>query len=266
MSPTIGIVGGGGWLGGAIAERGLAAGVLSEADLIVSGRSPKGDRFARRPAVAWTSYNAELARRSEIVIPSVRPQQFGDLGLDLEGKLVVSVMAGVSMATLERSTGADRIVRTMPNAAAEIGRSYTPWLASAKTTAADRGFVTRLLASCGDEDEVESEDALDFLTGLSGTGPAYPALMAKAMIECATRAGIPELVAIKAVRGVICGAAPLMDGDAFDPAATVGTFTDYRGVTAAGLAAMTDAGLTAAVGAGLEAAAAAAAAMAAKYR
>ena len=243
-------MGGGGWLGGAIAERGLAAGVLSEASLIVSGRSPKGNRFSRWPRVAWTSDNSELARRSEIVVLSVRPEQFGDLRLDLSGKLVVSVMAGVSVATLSRETGADRVVRTMPNAAAGTGRSYTPWLASAKASDADRAFVRRLFDCCGEEDAVDSEQALDFLTGLSGTGPAYPALLAKAMIDCATRAGISEHVAIRAARGVVCGAAALMDGEAFDPAATVKTFTDYRGVTAAGLDAMTGAGLTAAVGAG----------------
>src|SRR5262245_2063447 len=120
MNGTVGIVGGGGWLGGAIAEQGLAANVLSASSLIVSGRSPRGDRYARWPEVTWTSDNAELARRSEIVILSVRPQQFGEVSLDLQGKLAISVMAGVSMATLQRRLNAERVVRTMPNAAAEI--------------------------------------------------------------------------------------------------------------------------------------------------
>lgn len=264
MGVTVGIIGGGGWLGGAIAERGLSAGVLSASSLVVSARSARGDRYARWPEVTWTSDNAELARRSDVVILSVRPQQFGELSLDLDGKLAISVMAGVSTATLRRRLNAKRVVRTMPNAAAEIGRSYTPWLASEHVTAADRALVTALFSSCGEQDEVETERQLDYLTGLSGSGPAFPALLAKAMLQHAQQSGIPEHVAVKAVRGVICGATPLMDRDSFNPAETVETFIEYRGTTAAGLSAMIEAGLPESVGSGLRAAATAASDMAAR--
>jgi pyrroline-5-carboxylate reductase len=260
----VGIVGGGGWLGGAIAEQGLAAGVLTSSAVIVSGRSPRGERFARWPDLVWTSDNADLAQRSEIVILSVRPEDFGGLGLDLQGKLVISVMAGVSMATLHRKVNSDRIVRSMPNAAAEIGRSFTPWIASTQVTPADRAFVAALFSACGEQDEVETEQQLDYLSGLSGTGPAYPALLAKALLQHARDSGISEHVARKAVRGVI-SASSLMDDDAFDPAQTVSAFMAYRGVTAAGLAAMVEKGLPDAVGSGLDAAARAAAAMADTY-
>lgn len=260
---TVGIIGGGGWLGGAIAERGLTAGLLLPDRLIVSSRSPRGTRLADWPDVSWTADNAELARRSDIVILSVRPEDFGALGVDLTGRLVVSVMAGISIATL-RASGCDRIVRAMPNAAAQIGRSFTPWVASGETEAIDRAFVAALFASAGDQDEVESETQLDFLSGLSGTGPAYPALLALALLESARKNHIPAPVALKAVRGVIaaCG---LMDTDDFNPARTVETFLAYRGVTAAGIRAMVGQGLFGAADAGLEAAAAAAAAMAERY-
>ncbi len=260
---TVGIIGGGGWLGGAIAERGLAACVLSPDRLIVSSRSPRGTRLAAWPGVAWTADNAELARRCDIVILSVRPEDFGALALDLTGRLVVSVMAGISMATL-RDSGCDRIVRAMPNAAAQIGRSFTPWVASDETEPADRAFVAALFASAGDQDEVESEAQLDFLAGLSGTGPAYPALLALALLESAGKNGIPAPVALKAVRGVIaaCG---LMDDDDFNPARTVETFLAYRGVTAAGIEAMIEQGLFGAADAGLQAAARAADRMAQIY-
>src|SRR5262245_30085524 len=155
LTETVGIIGGGGWLGGAIAEQGLAAAVLSPSSLVISGRSPRGERFARWPNLGWTSDNAELARRSGIVILPVRPENFGDLHIDLQGKLVISVMAGVSMATVRRKMSSDRIVRTMPNAAAAIGRSYTPWVASPEVTAEDRAFVTALFSACGEQDEVE---------------------------------------------------------------------------------------------------------------
>jgi pyrroline-5-carboxylate reductase len=260
MAKTVGIIGGGGWLGGAIAEKGLSAGVLSPERLVVSSRSPRGERLGTWPSLTWTSDNADLVRRCDIVVLSVRPEDFSALGVDLTGKLVISVMAGISMATL-RKAGCDRIVRTMPNAAAEIGRSFTPWVASSEVEPDDRSFVKTLFAACGDEDEVETEQQLDFLSGLSGTGPAYPALLALALLDSATKNGIPSPVALKAVRGVIasCG---LMDTDDFNPAKTVQTFLDYRGVTAAGLKAMVEQGLFEAADEGLVAAARAAADMA----
>lgn len=265
MVQTVGIIGGGGWLGGAIVERGLAAEVLSAEAVIVSGRSPRGGKFAAWPELTWTSDNTDLAARSDIVILSVRPEDFGSLHLDLQGKLAISVMAGVSMQTLWRRLNTGRIIRTMPNAACEIGRSFTPWFATEHATTADRGFVEALFSTCGDQAEVATEAQLDYLSGLSGTGPAYPALLAKALLKHATERGLSEAVAMKAVRGVIASCS-MMDNDAFDPKATVDTFLAYRGVTAAGLAKMEELGLVEVVGAGLEAAAQASAAMAGKYR
>jgi len=211
------------------------------------------------------SDNAELARRSEIVIVSVRPEQFGGLTLNLQGKLAISVMAGVSMATLQRKLNSDRLVRTMPNAAAEIGRSYTPWVVSERVSGADRAFVTALFSSCGDEDEVESERQLDYLTGSADRDRLSLLCWPRRCCSMRRKSGIPERVAMRAVRGVICGATPLMDNDSFNPTETVETFVAYRGTTAAGLSAMAKAGLPDAVSSGLAAAAAAGVTMAAKY-
>lgn len=259
---VVGIVGGAGWLGSAIATRGLSAGVLNSSSLIISFRSPRGSRFPDWPEIIWTADNEELARRADVVVLSVRPHQFADFSLNLEDRLVISVMAGVSMATLARQLKTDRIVRAMPNAAAEIGRSYTPWVAADGVTASDRHFVSALMSSCGEEDEVATELHIDYLTGLSGSGPAFPALLASAMLSHAEENGIPLHVAKKAVRGVICGASGLINTEEFIPAAVVETFMDYQGTTAAALREMIHAGFPGAVHAGLQAAATAAADMA----
>jgi pyrroline-5-carboxylate reductase len=260
---VVGIVGGAGWLGSAVATRGLSAGVLDPSSLIISSRSPRGARFSNWPEIIWTADNEKLARRADVVIISVRPHQFADLSLDLEGCLVISVMAGVSMTTLARQLKTDRIVRAMPNAAAEIGHSYTPWVAADGVTASDRGFVSALMSSCGEEDEVATELHIDYLTGLSGSGPAFPALLASAMLSHAAENGIPLRVAKKAVRGVICGTNGLINTEEFTPDKIVETFMEYQGTTAAALREMIRAGLPGAVHAGLQAAASTAADMAA---
>ena len=120
--------------------------------------------------------------------------------------------------------------------------------------AADRHIITRLFAACGRTDEVPREADIDYLTGHSGTGPAYPALLATALIRDAVAHGLPEAVARRAAVGILIGAGRLFEATDADPAAMVQAFVDYRGVTAAGIAAMRAAGFDAAVAAGLAAA------------
>lgn len=257
-SPAVGIIGGTGWLGRNIGRLALEAGAVDAARLTISSRSGPGTAFRDWPAVRWTASNRELVERSEVVVLSVRPQDFRAMPFEAEGKLIVSVMAGVSANTLARRSRSGRIVRAMPNAAVEIGRSYTPWFASQGATEADREFVQALFASSGTADAVGSEADIDYLTALSGSGPAFPALMAEAMLAHALARGLDPGVARRAVEGVVCDASRLLADPAQTPAEMVRTFVDYRGTTAAALAAMIERGFREAVHAGLAAATAAA--------
>lgn len=261
-SRKVGIIGGNGWLGRAIGHAMLDAGLVEAASLTLSCRSGISDTFGDRPQVFWTADNRQLVQRSEAVIVSVRPEHFPAVGIDARGRLVISLMAGVSMETLAAHTRAERIVRAMPNAAADIGRSYTPWCCSGAVTPDDKAFVQALFESCGTTDEVETEAAIDYLTALSGSGPAFPALLADAMLGHALAHGLPERIARRAVNGVVCDASRLLDNTRVSPGEMVRTFMEYRGTTAAGLGAMQDAGFAEAVHAGLSAAAAKAVAMA----
>jgi len=262
-APVVGIVGGGGWLGRSIASQALASGVIADKSLIVSSRSPRRGGLDKWPAVEWTSDNKDLVRRAGVIVLSVRPHQFFDLSLDVGRSLVISVMAGVSMGTLQSRLGTTRVVRAMPNAAAEIGLSYTPWLAGAGVTEHDRTFVRALFESCGEADEVGTEDDIDYLTGLSGSGPAFPALLASAMLSHAKGRGLPPDVARRAVLGVVCGASRLLAAGDGTPEQMVQTFIEYEGTTAAGLREMMGNGFVEAVHAGVDASAATAARMAA---
>lgn len=257
--PRIGIIGGTGWLGGAIARCMLQAGFVDAARLVLSSRSATSDGFPGWPDVTCLADNRELAARSDVIILSVRPAQFSAVDIDAAGKLVVSVMAGVSVATLAAQTGAGRIVRAMPNAAAGIGKSHTPWFAAENASAADKVFVRQLFETCGTTDEVFRETDIDYLTGLTGSGPAFPALLAQAMLDHALARGLPRDIAMRAVTGVVAGASQLLADSS--PEEIVQAFLDYRGTTAAGLQGMIDSGFVEAVAAGLDKAEAAAATM-----
>jgi pyrroline-5-carboxylate reductase len=250
-SVRIGIIGGNGWIGGALARAVVEAGVLQASRLMLSCRSaPPGWLLE----AAWTHDNQALVDQTDVVILSVRPQDWPHIDISARGKLVVSVMAAVPLAAIAGRTGADRIVRALPNAAAEVAKSYTLWLASPAVTAADRSIVRGIFGSCGIEDEVPREADINYLTGHSGTGPAYPALLATAMMRDALAHGVPESVARRAVIGLLVGAGRVFEKTDENPAETVAGFTNYRGVTAAGIEAMLAGGFQEIVGAGLAAA------------
>ena len=247
----IGIIGGSGWLGGAFAQAIPAAGITSTEHLTLSYRSTRPARFAN---ARWTRDNQDLADRCDVIIVSVRPDDWPPLCVSAQGKLVVSVMAGITLEDLQAKLKTDRAVRSLPNAAADVGWSYTPWVASPAVTAQDRLLVARLFEACGAGEEMPGERELDYLTGLSGSGPAFPALLAAAMMRDAVSRGIDPDVARRAVTAVLIGAGRLLETKAQSPADTVEVFAAYRGTTAAAIEAMRSAGFDAAVAAGLEAA------------
>ncbi len=251
LSARIGIVGGNGWIGGALARALVASGVLPASRLTLSCRSAPPDWL---PGAAWTHDNQALADASDIVILSVRPGDWPQVRIAAPGRLVVSVMAGVPLADIAAGAGSDRVVRALPNAAADVGFSYTPWTASPAVTDADRAAIRRIFGACGASDEVPREADIDYLTGHCGTGPAYPALLATALIRDAVAHGVPEEVARRAAIGILVGAGRIFEKTGEDPADTVAAFVDYRGVTAAAIETMRAAGFDGLVSAGLAAA------------
>ena len=247
----IGVVGGGGWLGGAIVSSVLEAGIVRAQDLSLSYRREKPNRF---PGAFWTTDNQELADRSDVIVLSVRPADWANLAVDAKGKLVISVMAGIRLDSICGHHNTRRAIRALPNAAAEVARSYTPWIASSDTGEDDRALVRAVFDACGAQDEVGSERDIDYLTGLSGSGPAFPALLAAAMMNDAIAFGLPREVAQRAVTTVLIGAGRLLERRFDAPEKTVEAFLAYRGTTAAAIETMRAAGFDTSVARGLTAA------------
>lgn len=250
-APTIGVIGAGGWLGGAIVRSIVAAGLVQPRDLVLSYRSKKPDLC---PEATWTQDNSLLAERSDVVLLSVRPADFKSVGASAPGRLVISVMAGVSISEISERMKTDRVIRSLPNAAAEVRSSYTPWIASAGCSYEDRAFASSVLGACGVEDEVTEEGQLDYFAGLTGTGPAYPALFAEAMMNDAISQGVTPAIARRAVRTLMIGSAKLMEQDDRDPSDIVQEFVEYKGMTAAAVIAMRGAPISSVIRKGVEAA------------
>lgn len=260
IEARIGIVGGNGWLGNAIASAAISSGAIDGSRLIISGRSDKRGAL-EVPGATFIKDNDALVQQSDVIVLSVRPDQFSDVKIDAKGKLVISVMAGITAKAIAERTGATQIVRSIPNAAAAIRRSFTPWFATAQVTDASKQIVRELFRSCGDEAEVPEESHIDYCVGMTGSGAAFPALLSEALIAHAIAQGLPSAFAERAAKGVVAGASQLFADEASKTSDIVQEMIDYRGTTAAALLAMLEGGFNAAVGSGLDAAAAKAAAM-----
>ena len=244
----IGIIGGCGWIGAALGRALVETGTVAAPDLIILRRDGRpGDYFGH--AVSWARDAADLAERADVVVVSVRPEDWPALALDARGKLVISMMAGVPLSAL-----GPRSIRAMPNAAAEICAGYTPWIAGPAANPEDKALAREILSVIGGEDELAEEDQLDLMTALSGAGPAYPALMAVAMMKFLRAAGLPHEIAERAAEAVICDAAQLLKGKMHEAPALVQAFIDYAGTTAAGLNKAEETGFSRAISHALEAA------------
>jgi pyrroline-5-carboxylate reductase len=164
---------------------------------------------------------------------------------------VISLMAGVPAAAISAATGADVIVRAMPNAAVEIRQSFTPWYCAGNLVERDRQWVQRLFECVGSADEVPDEDCIDYLSALSGTGPAFPAMLQMALTNQAVAAGIPLAIAQRAAQGVVVGGGQMLASR--DPRQMIESLMAYRGVTAAALQSMADQNIESIVGRAIKA-------------
>jgi pyrroline-5-carboxylate reductase len=252
----IGLIGATGWLGSAMGAHLLDKGLVVPADLILLNRGGPRDTYHGRREVVWASGADDLAARSDVIILSVRPQDWADLSLRAPGKLVLSFLAGTGIAALAACGG--RIVRVMPNAAAEIGASYSPWVAGPGVTDADRQAVRSLLSAIGEQDELADESQIDLMTAASGSGAAYPALMAVAIADWLAAQGVERAIAWRTAGAMVCGGARLLEGRIDTAPAMVAAYRDYRGTTAAGIEAAEAVGFGASLAAALDAATAAA--------
>lgn len=248
-----GIIGATGWLGSALGAGLLSRRIVHPGDLVLLNRSGPRPDYHGHAGVVWARDVADLVAQSDVIVVSVRPEDWPGLDLRAEGRLVISFMAGVEAATLAACGG--RIVRAMPNAAAGIGASYSPFWAAEGVSGADRDTVRRLLSAIGTTDELEAEAQIDLMTALPGSGAAYPALMAVAMAGFMRAQGVSEDIAWRAAEAAVTGGARLLEGRITDAPALLAAYRDYRGTTAAGLDAAEAAGFSRAIEAALDAAA-----------
>jgi pyrroline-5-carboxylate reductase len=244
---------GAGRVGGALVSRLSAS---KDFDLVVSDPDEERlKRFADALGVKITPSNKEAAEASDLLVVAVKPWDVGlvleEISPVVEGKAVVSVAAGFPISGIaQRLPEGAPVLRVMPNVCAAVG------LGNAVVAANGPGeaylpAVMDIFRHVGDVVELP-ERLFDAATALHGSGPAYVALFADALVQAGVREGIPRDVAKRLVNGTIAGTAVLLKERA--PHQIRDEVTTPGGTTAAAFAAMEKAGFVAAVYGGVEAA------------
>jgi pyrroline-5-carboxylate reductase len=160
--------------------------------------------------------NNKAAALADIVILSVKPQRLEKVLEGLRGAvnkntLVLSIIAGASIAKISRILKHDKIVRSMPNTPAQIGEGITVWCCSSEVDENQKKIARAILGSFGQEIFVEEEDYLDKATALSGTGPAYVYLFMEAMVDAGVHLGFSRRIAEKLVTETLRGSVDYYD-------------------------------------------------------
>ena len=150
--------------------------------------------------------------------------------------LAISIAAGIDIARLSRGLDMGRVVRTMPNTPAQIGKGITGAVAGAEVGPEDREVAESLLRAAGPVVWFDDETQLDAVTAVSGSGPAYVFHLVEALAEAGKKAGLPEAVAVQLARQTVIGSAALLEADPAPPAVLRQNVTSPNGTTQAGLA------------------------------
>ncbi|TCK30167.1 pyrroline-5-carboxylate reductase [Ancylobacter aquaticus] len=250
---TLGLVGCA-QLGAAIGGALLRAGTVEPTRMWIANRSGPVAALAGFSGLNWTRDVQTLADRCDTLLLALPPATGRPLRFEGAGRLVVSVMAGVSVEQLALISGGARVVRAMSSPAAAIGMAYSPFFAGAGVTEADRALVRTLFSACGITDEVPAEGQIDVFTAITGPVPGFVAAFAASVQDYAQAQGVDAEVARRAVGQLFHAAGALLAQSDRPAADFVQEMVDYAGTTAAGLEALRAAGLADVIAQGLEAA------------
>jgi pyrroline-5-carboxylate reductase len=234
---------GGGTMGEAILAALLGKGVCSPSDIQVSEPVDARREYLKiKYGVGVSGSNSEAASGADVILFAVKPQSLPEVLKHTDGsvkqtQLILSIMAGVKISTLQEGLHHTAIVRSMPNTPAQIGMGITVWVSTAEVTALQKETVRTILSVMGTQVEVQDERTIDMATAVSGSGPAYFFFFVEALTEAAVKIGLPEDLARIMVLQTMLGSAHLLERSDMSPDQLRQMVTSKGGTTAAAIAA-----------------------------
>lgn len=195
------------------------------------------EKLARRYSVHTTQNNLEAITDRDIIVLSIKPQNMGEVGAELQGHispdaLVLSIIAGTPIRNISRKLHHYRVIRVMPNTPARVGKGISVWTCTEEVSDVQKMQAKTILAALGEEIFVEDEDYLDMATALSGTGPAYVFMFMEAMIDAGVHMGFSRRVSEQLVYQTIEGTVAFARDSKRHPAELRNMVTSPGGTTA----------------------------------
>jgi pyrroline-5-carboxylate reductase len=215
LSGTLVLVGAG-KMGGAMLEGWLKAG--ADPGKIVALDPHASDEMKALLTRHGVALNPPLAGigAAEVLLVAVKPQVLDDVlpglkPLAAAKPLVLSVVAGKTIAAFEKHFGSHaRIIRTIPNTPAAVGRGITAMAANANVSPDQIKLAEALLGTIGEVVTVDREELIDCVTAVSGSGPAYVFYMTECLAKAGEDVGLPPALAMQLARATVAGSGELM--------------------------------------------------------
>ncbi|MBC7803005.1 MAG: pyrroline-5-carboxylate reductase [Candidatus Parcubacteria bacterium] len=224
---------------GGLLKSSLSAGQVRAVEVDGAARRRLSDKYRIETSAA----SRGTIRQGEIVVFAVKPQQMKEAarfsGIRDNANLVISVAAGVTLASLSRWLGGTtRIIRAMPNTPALIGEGIAGLYAAPGFAESDMRQAEAILGAVGATVRIDEEDQMNAVTAVSASGPAYVFYFIEAYEEAAKQLGLPAEAARKLALHTFAGAAKLAASSP-DPVAVLRErVTSKGGTTEAALSSM----------------------------
>ena len=258
MKPTVAILGAGS-MGETFSLGLLRAGWEASALAIADRRDERIKEVEFLTGITATLDAKQAVAGKRVIVVAVKPKDVPGLLEDI-GKIlatdqvIVSIAAGVTIDSYEKALPGIPIVRSMPNTPAAIDEGMTAYCGGTHADADAIADAAAVLGAVGETIEL-SEDLLDAVTAVSGTGPAYVFLLGEAMTEAAIREGLPHYAAERLVHQTLRGAGMLLAGSEKSAFRLRGDVTSPGGTAAAALYALEEGGFRTLMGNAIRAAA-----------
>ena len=185
-----------------------------------------------------------LSEAAQLLI-AVKPYHATGLMADLkpmmkEDQLVVSIMAGVTIQSIQEGLGVHKVVRAMPNLPAQVGKGLTSFTSSIEVSRLELSTVQQLLNTTGKSVYLDTENDIDASTGISGSGPAYVFYFMQSMLEAAQKMGFSDHDSKVLVSQTFEGAVELFNQSDLSPESWMDRVASKGGTTRAALDSMED--------------------------
>ena len=244
-------------LGAGKAAEALISGVISSGwreagEIVATARHQERlDELAERHGIRTTLANTEAVQGADIVVIGVKPQDIEGLLAEIGGSVrpeqtVVSIVAAIPTALIERHMEADvPVVRAMPNTPMTVHEGMAGICAGAHAGEEHLVRAEEVLSSVGRAVRVD-EPYMDAVTAVSGSGPAYFALLAESMIEAGILLGLSREISTDLVVQTMLGTAKLLRDEGMHPVELREAVTSPGGTTIAAIRELEQAGVRAA--------------------